>query len=290
MDSPEPPAAPNYAQANVSGVAADVATLAARNQINQAQKLGISTTYQLPVMDANGNITGWNPAQTADFTGMGDTAAQQQMLDLAKSSTPEILALRQQYGVDYVNQQRAEQQASDPEAFALRQGLGQQLQDELAKGGDMTPAQTRMVQQATREAQTARGNVLGVAPAVQETMAQFDVGEQLKQRRQSAAQAFVFGQPLASYNVSTAQQGASPMNPMGYNSGIGLDPNAGNNSANFAANIYGTQSANWRTQQSQQDPFLGLGMGVLSTGLGAATGGMGYGLAGAAFPWMQSRR
>ena len=141
--TPAQPAAPNYAQANVSGVASDAATLAARRQIEQAAKLGTSTTYTLPIFNDQGQIQGWNAPQTADFTGLGDTAlqaqSQQQQIDLMKSATPELLGLQQQYGTQFVEEQRKQQQASDPEAFALRQQLGQQLQDELSKGGELTP-------------------------------------------------------------------------------------------------------------------------------------------------------
>jgi hypothetical protein len=72
--------------------------------------------------------------------------------------------------------------------------------------------------------------------------------------------------PVAQFGqISGAQQGASPFNPMGIQSGIGVNPNAGAQGQQYAMNTY-NQKMNYA---SQQQP---IGAQLLGMATGVATG------------------
>lgn len=123
---PAQPAAPDYASANREGIQTDISTLPLRNQINQAAQLGQRIEYTDPV-------TG--QTRVADFTGMGNAAAAQQAAQIANDQNATMqrqqLALRQELGVQNVQQTLRELQASDPRGFALRQSLTDRATQEL---------------------------------------------------------------------------------------------------------------------------------------------------------------
>jgi hypothetical protein len=79
----------------------------------------------------------------------------------------------------------------DPTSLATSQALGQQIGGNLALGSTLDPTTQMQVEQASRAAQGARGNVYGVAPAVQEAMTQGQAGLALQQARQQAAQSYL---------------------------------------------------------------------------------------------------
>lgn len=81
----------------------------------------------------------------------------------------------------------------DPEGFKQRAALAGQMgsylsqaQQEAALGAQLDPGTIREVEQATRRAQTARGNAYGTAQLVQEAMERGSMGEARKQQRQQA--------------------------------------------------------------------------------------------------------
>jgi hypothetical protein len=79
----------------------------------------------------------------------------------------------------------------DPNALAASQALGQQISGNLALGSTLDPTTQMQVEQAARAAQGARGNIYGVAPAVQEALTQGQAGLALQQARQQAAQSYL---------------------------------------------------------------------------------------------------
>ena len=79
----------------------------------------------------------------------------------------------------------------DPTALATSQALGQQIGGNLALGSTLDPTTQMQVEQASRAAQGARGNIYGVAPAVQEALTQGQAGLALQQARQQAAQSYL---------------------------------------------------------------------------------------------------
>jgi hypothetical protein len=159
---PAQPAAPDYAAANREGVYADIETLGTRRAVEQAARLGqgiyadgkvyspedfaAQKSFEedkLKRAQASGNQTEINEATTAlgelnkavDFTGLGDAAYAKQAADLASQTNADVqrqqLALRQELGVANAEQTSKEIQAADPEAYAARQTLTQQIGDAL---------------------------------------------------------------------------------------------------------------------------------------------------------------
>jgi hypothetical protein len=79
----------------------------------------------------------------------------------------------------------------DPTSLAMSRALGGQVGGNLALGSALDPTTQMQIEQASRAAQGARGNVYGVAPAVQEAMTTGQAGLALQQARQQAAQSYL---------------------------------------------------------------------------------------------------
>ena len=73
----------------------------------------------------------------------------------------------------------------------LRGQLEQEAINQLALGSQLGAEEQRQYQQAARAAQTARGNIFGVAPAVEEAVTTGAAGEQRKLARYGAAAQFL---------------------------------------------------------------------------------------------------
>jgi len=77
------------------------------------------------------------------------------------------------------------------QAEQLRSNLEQEAINQLALGSQLGAEEQRQYQQAARAAQTARGNIFGVAPAVEEAVTTGAAGEQRKLARYGAATQFL---------------------------------------------------------------------------------------------------
>lgn len=143
--APPAPAAPDYAAANREAITTDISTLPTRRLIEQAASLGTKVSYVDPV-------TG--KTMTADFTGLGDlAAAQQQSLLLGQTNADlqrQQLALREELGVRNAQQTAREVQATDPQAYAIRQQLTGQIGDRLGRSGPQFDGYQGLYDVATR--------------------------------------------------------------------------------------------------------------------------------------------
>ena len=273
MYSSDPPDPPDYAAATREGVEADIDSLPLRKLIESAARQGTKVTYT----DMDGK------EKTVDFTGFGDIDQSRKELDFAEESADRMvksaLNLQQKYGTDFVMQRLKELELSDPQFRKVRDALGKAALEDVELGYKLAPGMRDEVQQATRAAQMARGNYSGAAPAAEEA---FEVGNaafRLRQQRLANAASYLSGTtPVAQFGqIAGAQQGASPFQPMGIRSGIGLDPNAGTRSLGLAQGVYNNQFQDYMNRQGQgADMFgsvAGLGLGALTGGLlGAASG------------------
>jgi len=79
----------------------------------------------------------------------------------------------------------------DDRTEALRGLIEDEAMNQLRLGSTLDESVRREVQQASRGAQAARGNIFGVAPAVEEAMQTGMMGEQRKAQRYGAAAAFL---------------------------------------------------------------------------------------------------
>lgn len=266
--APPVPETPDYAAANREGILTDIETLPTRRLLDQSARLGRKGEFELD-----------GKTYEYDFTGLGDADWNRAQLEVDRESAfgkaQDLLDIQAQFGRQFLETSREQLKASDPIGFAMREKLGQAVTSELDAGRGMSASQRRSIEQSTRLAQVARGNVNGLAPAVQEALATSGAADQLFQQRQQNAAAFLSGTtPLSQFGqLRNAGQGAAPFQAMATQA-IGLDPNAGQNAAQFALSRYGTQAEIYKTQmENNQNPWMqGLGMAAGMAGqLGAAS-------------------
>ena len=175
------------------------------------------------------------------------------------------LRRKEKYGADFVKQRLKELEISDPQFRKVRDALGKAALEDVESGYKLAPGMRDEVQQATRAAQFARGNVYGAAPAAEEA---FEVGNaafRLRQQRLANAASYLSGTtPVAQFGqIAGAQQGAAAFNPIGIRSGIGLDPNAGARSLGLAQGVYNNQFQDYMNRQQQGADMLGSVAGLV---------------------------
>lgn len=184
------PSIPNPADAAVGGIQADASLQPFNYLINAASQLGVPITM-------NG--------QTYNFGGLGtaDTAG-----TVSNQMAQTLLGLQQQDSPAMIQAQLAELQASDPQGYAARQdlynqivqagqqnpispvspALQQQLQTQLGMGNAFSdPREEQQVLEGVRGQQVANGIYRGNAAGNQEAQAVVNAGQSLQQQRQQNA-------------------------------------------------------------------------------------------------------
>ena len=267
---------PDYGAAAREANESDIQTLPARKKLDRLAKLGEKGFVEYK--DKHGK----SQVENVDFTGVGDIDLSRANLDYYIESAGRIsesmLEQSEEYGVRFVEQRRKELEAADPEGFEMRQEMGRRIME----GGEkhfMAAAKGAM--HGTRGSQSARGNLFGNAPSMQEAMAVGDVGYRMYQQDLANMGSYGAGvAPTAQFGaLSGAQQGANPF--QGQNimqTGIGAMSNAQHGQA--TSNIYSAQ-----TQLAQQgSPWsqiggmaAGLGLTALTGGAAGMAGGIGFG-------------
>ena len=285
--TPPPPPTPDYAASTRAGVIADVETLPARKQIEAAARAGTAGTVMIGDQSIN-----------FDFTGIGDLDQQVTLLEGQRRSADTMaeiaLGIQKKYGADFLDESLKRIEQSDPTGTKVRKRLAEITLAELEKGTQLSDEEVRFAEQAFRRSSTARGaSQIGTAPAIQETLAQYNMGRQLLGQRMNMARSYM-GMPQTGQlgQVAGAQQGAAPFMAQQLQQGIGQNPNAGAAAAGFATNVYSTQASIYGTQMSQRsDPMgtilgglAGAAMGPIGGALGGAIGGMFSGGGGGGSP------
>lgn len=263
-NSPAPPPTPNYGTSDAAAVAQNLKDLPTQLKVQHAADLGL-------------NYTDPNTGQNYDFTGLGKKEELQQQIDQYQQSAPQIaqqqLDLNAKFDPQRIAQARADLEQSDPNAFALHEAYNKSTLDNLKLGDQLSADQLRNIQQNTRQAQTARGNVMGANPSMQEAFNAFGYGQQLQAgRQQQAATALGLGGSNQQFgSLQGAQQGATSYNPMATNLPFGVNANAGQAGANFEAQTYGSQVQLYNDQLNAPNPWMEVaGMAV---GAGSKLGG-----------------
>ena len=278
--TPPPPNIPDYAASTKAGILADVTTLPARKQIEAASRAG-----------TKGSATIGDEVVDFDFTGIGDLDQQVTLLEGQKRSADTMaqvaLDIQKKYGADFLDESLKRIEQSDPTGTKVRKRLAEITLAELEKGTQLSDEEVRFAEQAFRRSATARGaSMLGTAPAIQETLAQYNMGRQLLGQRMNMARSYM-GMPQTGQlgQVAGAQQGAAPFMAQQLQAGIGQNPNAMAAGAGFATNVYSTQASIYGTQMTQRtDPMgtvlgglAGVATGALAGPMGALMGGLGGG-------------
>ena len=122
------------------------------------------------------------------FAQLPEERASQQLYQIDPDSYRTAVGLGQQY------RQMATQPigaTTTPETEQLRQTIEEEAINQLRLGSTIGAEERRGYEQSIRGAQTARGNIFGLGPAVQEASQIGAAGEQRKLARYGAAQAFL---------------------------------------------------------------------------------------------------
>jgi hypothetical protein len=255
-DPPPPPAAPDYAKANREAIEADIETLPERRKIDAQSKLGLG-----------------------EFAGLGDADLTRSMAvgeaDAAKTRAQYTLDIQKSLGPQFVQNQTELVKQSDPLRWQANQDYVNDLLADFKRGGELDPTVAREVEQTTRGAQAARGNILGNAAAFQEAMQVGQASEARKERRKAGIQSYLGLNPVsAQFGAINQAQGPAPVNGQMY-SGIGLNPNAGQLGTDFASKNYATAANIWSTQaQIQANKPTGFDMAMQGVGALGSIAGM----------------
>jgi len=152
------------------------------------------------IAEANRQIREYKPITAADVAGQKEITSFREFLML-----PEERATQQLRQIDPESYQTAVQlgqryrqmateplpATTSPQTEALRSTIEQEAINQLALGAQLGAEEQRQYQQAVRAAQTARGNIFGLGPAVQEAAQIGAAGEQRKLARYGAAMQFL---------------------------------------------------------------------------------------------------
>jgi hypothetical protein len=152
------------------------------------------------VTEAQNMQKNFKPITSSDVAGQKEITSFREFLQL-----PEERATQQLRQIDPESYQtsvelgkRYREMATAPigetksaQAEQLRSNLEQEAINQLALGSQLGAEEQRQYQQAARAAQTARGNIFGVAPAVEEAVTTGLAGEQRKLARYGAATQFL---------------------------------------------------------------------------------------------------
>jgi hypothetical protein len=157
-------------------------------------------SVQSGVADATSQIQNYKPLEVSSKEGLQEITSFREYLQL-----PEERASQQLRQIDPESYQTAVSLGQEyrkmatepigatttPETEALRRQLEGEAMAQLQLGSQLGAEERRTYEQAARAAQTARGNVFGVAPAVEEAVTTGLTGEQRKLARYGAAMQFL---------------------------------------------------------------------------------------------------
>lgn len=208
----------------------------------------------------NGNIRGYHGAPVGH--GNGNEAATQNIPDGVRwlnagqqltgtrttSGSPGLLSL---YGRN-LNDLAALNRSADPAGYGLLDTLNQQASSDLALGNRLSDAQTRLVQQSSRQGAAARGLGYGPSDVFNESLMMTGYGDDLlNQRRQFAANMLGVNQGIANNNANqasgflgTTASGVQGNNPMSGLLGLAHDNQMTGYNAQLGTSIANAQGGN----------------------------------------------
>lgn len=153
------------------------AIIGANQQIKDFKPIAVGTP------EAASQITSFR-----EYLQLPEEKATQQLRQIDPESYKTAVALGQRYR-QMATAPIGETKSAQTEQ--LRSNLEQEAINQLALGSQLGAEEQRQYQQAARAAQTARGNIFGVAPAVEEAVTTGAAGEQRKLARYGAAAQFL---------------------------------------------------------------------------------------------------
>ena len=158
------------------------------------------TSVQSAVTKASQQIADFKPITSADSEGLKQITSFREFAKLPEERAGDQLrqidpdAYRSAVGLGRQYRQMATEPlgaTTTPQTEELRNTLEQEAMNQLRLGSTIGAEERRGYEQAIRGAQTARGNIFGLGPAVQEASQIGAAGEQRKLARYGAAQSFL---------------------------------------------------------------------------------------------------
>ena len=158
------------------------------------------TSVQGAVTKASQQVTNFKPVTSADDEGLKQITSFREFAKLPEERAGDQLrqidpeAYRTAVGLGRQYRQMATQplgETTTAQTEELRNTLEQEALNQLRLGSTIGAEERRGYEQSIRAAQTARGNIFGLGPAVQEAAQLGAAGEQRKLARYGAAQSFL---------------------------------------------------------------------------------------------------
>ena len=147
---------------------------------------------QLPEERASQQLRQIDPESYQTSVTLGQKYRQMAEAPIGATTDPQTEAFRSQLQKSYQDYSMSPIGATTtPETEALRQRIEGEAMAQLSLGAQLGAEEQRAYQQAARGAQSARGNIFGVAPAVEEAVTTGAAGEQRKLARYGAASQFL---------------------------------------------------------------------------------------------------
>jgi len=157
-------------------------------------------SVQDAVANAQGQITNFTPITASSTDGLKEITSFREFVRLPEERASDQLrqidpeAYQTAIGLGQRYRQMATEalpDTTDPRTEELRGALEDEALNQLRLGSTLDQEVRRNVEQGVRAAQTARGNIFGVGPAVEEAMQTGLAGEQRKLARYGAAAQFL---------------------------------------------------------------------------------------------------
>jgi len=158
------------------------------------------SSVQSAVAKASQQVADFKPITATDDEGLKQITSFREFIKLPEQRASDQLrqidpeAYRTAVGLGRQYRQMATQPlgaTTTPQTEELRNTLEQEALNQLRLGSTLGAEERRGYEQAIRQAQTARGNIFGLGPAVQEAAQLGAAGEQRKLARYGAAQQFL---------------------------------------------------------------------------------------------------
>jgi hypothetical protein len=150
------------------------------------------------VATTKGLVDNYKPTTVAEGAGVLKTfresllLPEQRMIDEIRQIDPATADMISNLTKGYAELAKADiGETTDPATEALRRDIQDKLTAQVALGSQLDAEERRQYEQAARGAQTARGNIFGVAPAVEEAVTTGLAGEARMRERLGAASSFL---------------------------------------------------------------------------------------------------
>ena len=298
------PKVPDQNEAAIAGAQADLANYPQNYMVNALAQMGGRQTINGKTYDFTGQGNADQSAKMSDQMAQalldiqknyGADYVKQRLADLQQSD-PAGYAARKQLFDSIIADSNAN--PNRPMATALQS----QVNDMLGTAGQLDQQALQEVQQGVRGQQQGRGITLGNAPANEENMAVVGASDNLRSQQQQAAQQYLSSgispedvtyrriqqslsnlgafqnnqTPEAQFGqLSGAQNGAAPFNPVNYQNPASTNPGSAAQGLGFANSIYATNTG---YAESQANPWLtGLSTGINAAGAFGNMGAFGNG-------------